>query len=52
MSSQLLTAFAAGSLGLLALAALAAWGYVLWRDLRKAPAVAVAPVTLPDQPAQ
>jgi len=36
MSDQLLTLFAAGSLGLLALASCSAWAYVLIRDLRAA----------------
>ncbi|MEQ8603610.1 MAG: hypothetical protein RIB45_09835 [Marivibrio sp.] len=36
MSDQLLTLFAAGSLGLLTLASFSAWAYVLMRDLRAA----------------
>ena len=36
MSTQLLSLFAAVSLCLLGAAAIGAWGYVLWRDLRQA----------------
>lgn len=35
MTEALLTHFAVATVGVLTLAAVAAWAYVLWRDLRK-----------------